>query len=508
MSNTNRLIKNSLFLYLRMFILMGIGFFTTRVILEALGVEDLGIYNVVGSLILMFDFISSGLTNSTQRYLNMGLGKNDAELTNKYFSQSLILHVGFIVLLTLIIETVGLWFTYNKLVIPPDRLEAAVIVFHLSTASLALRLFKICYESDIIAHEKMSIYAYLSVFEGVAKLLICYIIMANKTMDKLVLYGVLLFVINLIVTAINVVYCLVKYKETHFKWYSDKNVFMSLLSFVGINSFGVIAWAISKQGLNILLNLFFGPVVNGAKGVASNLERVIVQFGSNLQIATRPQITKYYAQNKIEEMVTLGEKSSLYIFYVMFIISLPFLFQTEDVLSIWLKEVPDFTAGFVRILMIESLLYTIGSTFFSVTLSTGKIKRTQVYGRLISLASLPVSYVLLHFWPNEYLPSVILAFSSLLYSLFIVWDADKILNFGIMRFLKNVYGPILLVCPIIVVVCMLFNMVVNIDATLLRFCVNSLFYCISALLIIYYAGMNKLDKQYLKFQISKKLRIS
>ena len=503
--SNKRIVKNSLFLYVRMLILMGIGFYTVRVILEALGVEDLGIYNVVGSLIAIFDFVSSGLTNSTQRYINVGLGKGDKQLTNQYFSQSLIIHIGFAVFIALLAETVGLWFVYHKLVIPTGRLDAAVTVFHFTVIALVLRLIKICFESDIIAREKMSVYAYLSIFEGVAKLLICYAVINNHTFDKLVYYGFLLLMVNLCVTAFNIVYCLAKYPETHVRIYRDKAVYKQLLSFVGINSFGVISWAVGKQGLNIVLNMFCGPAVNGAKGIASNLDRVISQFGTNIDLAVRPQITKLYAQDKEREMISLAMKSTKYIYFVELLVSIPFLFRTNDILSIWLKEVPPYTALFVQLMALETLFTVLGNGFNTTTMALGKIKTTQVYGRLITLSILPLSYLALRLTPNPLFPMIISILLSLAYSEFLVYTVNRYVHFGLRYYLRTMAWPIFRTTALALGGCYLLNDLFDIANKWLSCLSYTLFLCSYAAVAIFCFGMGRTEREWLIGVVKRKI---
>lgn len=504
-SNNKRILKNSALLYIRMLLLMGIGFYTVRVILEALGVEDLGIYNVVGSLVAIFDFVSSGLTNSTQRYINIGLGKNDIQLTKQYFSQSLTLH--FILALSIVIlsETIGLWFVYNKLVIPPDRFKAAVIIFHFSVITLFLRLIKVCFESDIIAREKMSIYAYLSVFEGVAKLLICYAVINNQTFDKLIFYGFLLLMINISITLINILYCLIKYPETHFKWYNDKNIYKQLFSFVGLNSFGVISWAIGKQGLNIVLNIFCGPIVNGAKGIASNLDRVVSQFGTNIDLAVRPQITKLYAQKETDRMIVLAIKSTKYMFFIEMLVSIPFLFQTTNILSLWLKEVPPYTAMFVRFMIVESLCNILGSGFNTMILASGRIKSTQLYGRLITLSVLPLSYIALKITPTPIWPMLISAILTLIYSIFLVYTANRYMHFGLYKYLQTMIKPTCKVLIITYLGCWIINDYFSFNTPLVECIVYTFILCCYAAIVIFCVGIEKSDKKYIISIIKNKL---
>lgn len=499
-----RILKNSLFLYFRMFLLMGIGFFTTRKILEALGANDLGIYNVVGSIILMFDFVSSGLTNSTQRFLNIGLGKNDAKLTNQYFSQSLIVHVVLALVMALILEPVGLWFVQHKLVIPPERMHAAIVVFHLSVISLVVRLVKICFESSVIAREKMSMYAYLSVFEAVAKLAVCYAIIHNTSYDALIFYGVLLLLVNVGITLFNMAYCFYNFPETRAKLYTEKAVFQQLLSFVGVNSFGVISWALGKQGINVVMNMFFGPAINAAKGIAANIERVAAQFGSNVDLAIRPQITKLYAQEKQGEMISLAMKSTKYIFFIMLIVSTPFLMDTKGILSIWLKEVPPYTEVFVQILLFEEMSNALGKAFNNVSLATGKIKTIQVYGRLITLSGLPLSYVLLKIWEKPEIPVLCMVLLTLCYSMFIVIYMNHHLHFGMLTFVKKVLTPITIVCATTFAICFGFKSLVAIDLWWLSLAVNVCVSTAIALVIVVFLGVEKTDRVSILTAVKKK----
>ena len=504
MSNSNRILKNSFFLYIRMFLLMGIGFFTTRKILEALGVNDLGIYNVVGSIIIMFDFVSSGLSNSTQRFINIGLGRNDDKYTNQYFSQSFFLHLAFALITALIIEPIGLWLIYNKLVIPPDRLNAALIVFHLSVISLIIQFVKICFESDIIAREQMSFYAYLSIFEGISKLAICYAIIQNTTFDKLIYYGVLLLCVNTIVALIYIVFCLSKYKETRIKGYFDKQIFKQLTSFISINSFGVISWALGKHGINIVMNMFFGPAINGAKALATQLDRIIAQFGTNLDTAVRPQITKMYAQDKIQEMFLLAMKATKYIYYVMLIIAMPFLFETKNILQLWLGEVPEYTKIFTQIVVFETLFTVFSRPFNDTSLATGKIKNIQIYGRLITLSALPLSYVLLKIDANPIIPVTLVAFLSLIYSLYTVWEMNRHYHFGLKLFFIKSLSPIIIVSAICLGVGFVIQELIIFDNIYISVCAKSGLLMSIALAIILLIGVDTGDRNYLIKKLQRK----
>lgn len=486
-----------------MFILMIIGFFTSRLLLEALGIEDLGVYNVVGSIIIMFDFVSSSLTNSTQRYLNLGLGKNNIKLTQRYFSQSLSVHIVLSLFVLLILETLGLWIICNKLVIPVDRYSAAIYTYQLSVCALLLRIVCICYESNIIAREKMSIFAYFSIFEGGAKLLICFLVINNHSFDRLVYYSFLLLIVNMLLLLFNMMFCRSNYPESRYSIFWDKVLFREMFSFVGINSFGVISWALGKQGINIVLNLFFGPAVNGAKGLATTIERVVTQFQTNINLAVRPQITKNYAQGNMAGMVKLAEKSTRYCYYLILFLTIPFFFKTDLLLTLWLGNVPPYTSGFVVLLMCEALVNVLTNCYIQISNTIGKIRNIQIYGRIFTLSGLPISYFALEYFPNPYLPVVIMVTLSIFYLLFVLYDVNRNIHFGFRSYCKYVALPIGIVTGVSLTLgAFIYN--INLTENLLgNFFIESALLYMLLIVVIYYWGVERSDRTILLLYIKK-----
>ncbi|WP_353720817.1 multidrug transporter [Dyadobacter sp. 676] len=450
-SQVTKIAKNTLFLYVRMFLLMFIGLYTSRVVLEVLGVEDLGIYNVVGSVVMMLEFVSSSLTNSSQRYLNIGLGKNDLALTNRYFSQSVGLHFLLSLFIVLLLETVGLWMFNNKLVIPADRREAAFWVYQLSTLAAFIKINQICFQSVVVARESMSVYAYLSIFEGVAKLGIVYLIGANAPFDKLAYYGFLLVVIQLVVFLTHMVYCYRKYPESHYKFFWDNALFKEMAGFVSVNAFGYISWAIGVQGINVVLNLFFGPTVNAARGLASTAGRFINQFVNNIYLAIKPQIIQSYAKGETESMVMLAEKSTVYVFYLVLFVSLPILFETSFILQFWLKEVPEYTKLFTELTLIQSYFWMLPIPYSQIATATGRIRNIQLYGRIFTLLALPVSYAILLVVRNPYYPVFVIITMDAFFWLYTIYDVDKQLNIKFDRYVRNVILPVLYMAAAMVI---------------------------------------------------------
>lgn len=392
--NSNRIAKNTLLLYFRMLIIMGVNLYTVRVVLDVLGIVDYGIYNVIGGIVTMFTFISNTMAGSCQRFFSFELGKEDYLLLKRIFSLSLIIFTGIILLFLFLAETVGLWFVNTHLVIPEDRLIAANWVYQFSILSFIVTMLSVPYNALIIAHEKMNIFAYISIVEAILKLLIVYLLKIFLW-DKLALYGLLSFMVSALIGLIYKFYCNKKYKESHFKWYWQKDIFKELVTFSGWNLLGTLASVLRNQGINILLNIFFGPIVNTARGIAFQINNVINSFVTNFYTAVRPQITKFYAMEKKDEMLKLIFQSSKFGYFLILLISIPAFLETPFLLNIWLKSVPEHTILFTRIIIINILVDSLSYPLITAALATGKVKQIQSIMSGALLLNLPVSYVFL-----------------------------------------------------------------------------------------------------------------
>lgn len=396
-SNNKRIAKNTMFLYIRMGISMLVGLYTSRVVLQALGVEDYGIYNVVGSFIVAFTFISGPLGTATQRFLNFELGKGESGRLNKVFNLSLFTYVVLAATLFLVIEVAGVWFLNNKMQLPADRMNSAVFAFHISILTLLLNLIRTPFESLIIAYEKMSFYAYISIADVFLKLLNAFMLL-YVAVDKLKLYSVNILAITLTVGCVTAFYCLHNFKKIRIEnprknW--DFPLFKELMSFSGWSLFGSVASMTANQGLNILLNLFFGVVVNAAMGIANQVNAAVVQFVSNFQVAFRPQIVKYYAQNNLEELRKLILNTSKYSYLLLFAIACPVCFNMDFLLRVWLKNPPEYASEFAIMMLFYALLETLSAPMWMTVQATGKIKKYQlVISSVISL-NIVLSYVFL-----------------------------------------------------------------------------------------------------------------
>lgn len=393
--NNKAIARNTLFLYLRMLFTLFIGLYVSRVVLEILGVVDFGVYNVVGGVVSLFTFVSAPMIATTQRYLTFELGKGETNRLQLLFSTSLKVHILLALIIILLAESVGLWFLYNKLVIPDDRFDVAKIVYQLSVLSCVVSLVIQPYYSLIIAHERMSVYSGISIVEAISKLLIVFSLKWILA-DKLMLYALFCFSLTIFTNFCYVYYCQVHFRESRICKEFDRPLFKEMAMFAGWNFFGGIAFLASTQGVNILLNLFFGPVVNAARAIAIQVQSATRGFVDNFQMAVNPQITKSYSINDKPRLYNLIFYSSKYSFFLILIITMPIILEADVILNIWLVEVPEHSANFVRLTLIGIWINALFTPLTISLLATGKIRLFQVVDGLISVSIIPISYVFLN----------------------------------------------------------------------------------------------------------------
>lgn len=393
-ANNKRIAKNTLLLYVRMLVLMSVSLFTSRVTLNTLGVVDYGIYNVVGGVVAMFGFINASMSSATQRYITFALGRGDEQRLQTVFSTTVQIHFLIAILIVILSETIGLWFFYTHMNIPAERMNAAFWVLQLSIIGTFVGIISVPYNADIIAHEKMSAFASLSILDVILKLVIVYLLVTCNT-DKLILYASLLLFVQLLMRFIYANYCSRHFAESKYKHSWDKPLFKEMLSFASWSLFGNLSAVLFGQGLNMLLNVFFGPVVNAARAIAGQVQNVVGQFVGNFQMALNPQITKTYAQGDLQAMHKLMFRSARFSFFLLFLLVLPVIFETNFILIAWLKTVPENTVVFFRITICTSLIYTIANPMIIANQATGKVKKYQAVCGTVLLLILPISYVLL-----------------------------------------------------------------------------------------------------------------
>lgn len=393
-SSNQRIAKNTIFLYIRMFVTMVTSLFTSRIVLNILGETDYGIYNIVGGVVVLFSFLDSALLSATQRYLNFSLGEGNLSYAHKVFCMSMNSYIILSLIAFLFGETIGLWFINSQLNIPDIRKYAANWVYQFTLITLCVNLIRVPYNASIIAHEKMNVYAYISFLEVFFKLIVVYLLYIT-TFDKLIIYSFLYFLVPLITTWIYKLYCNKYFAITHFKILWDKKLFKQLFSFSGWSLFGSIANLSASQGLNILVNIFHGVTVNAALGIANQVSSAVTRFVSNFQVAFNPQIVKNYASKQYEQLYNLIFRSSKISYFLLLIIALPLLINIDLILSIWLTKVPEYSGIFSQLILVFSLMEALTAPLWMFVQATGKIKTYQILVASLIFLNFPLIYIVL-----------------------------------------------------------------------------------------------------------------
>lgn len=421
-TNYHKIAKNTLLLYLRMFFTLLVGLYTSRVILNVLGVSDYGLYNIVGGLVSVMTLLNGAMVGASQRYFSYVLGIGDHKQSELFFSTSLNIHILLAVVFFVIAETIGLWFLNTQLNIEVDRVEAANVVYQFTVAGFTLSMIMVPFGASIIAHEKMGFYAYVSVFEVILKLVIVFLLLV-VSYDKLKAYAFLIFVVTLLVQLINIVYCRMKFAECRFRPHIERKLFKEMMSYAGWTIFGEMGFSFKDQLSNILLNLFFGTTVNAARGVAFTVNNIVNSFSANFTLAIKPQITKQYASGNINESQQLVYAGARFSFLLMSLVAIPVLINIDYILRLWLGVVPDFTSVFVYITIVCSLFYAMSQPITTAIQATGKIRRFQIGICIIMMSELPIAYLILRLGGKPYeamFPSIITSFAALIYRFYVL----------------------------------------------------------------------------------------
>lgn len=450
--NNKRIAKNTLLLYVRMLFTMAVSLFTSRVILNTLGVEDYGINNVVGGIVTMFSVLSGSLSSSISRFITFELGKGNIERLKTIFSTGVNIQLGMSVLIIIIAEAVGIWFLNTKMNIPTDRMVAANWVFQCAILTFVLNLLSVPYNAAIIAHEKMSAFAYISVVEVSLKLIIVYMLMISP-FDRLETYAVLLLLVGAVIRFIYGYYCKRHFEECTYHFVFDKPVLKEMTGFAGWNVLGNGAYMLNTQGVNILMNLYFGVAVNAARGIATQVDAALKQFVNNFTTAVNPQITKSYAQGNLDYMHKLVCRSAKFSAFLMLFFAIPILLETQSILTIWLKTVPEYAAIFLQLIIISSFVDTVlANSLVTSMFATGKIKRYQIIVTTIGCLVFPFSWIAfqLGFQPEIAYVLYFIIYTVLLgVRLYLLKDMVKL---PVMMYVREVLYrvlPVMIICFII-----------------------------------------------------------
>ena len=477
---------------------MLISLYTSRVILDSLGVEDYGIYNAVGGFVSMFSVFRAGLVSATQRFITYDLGKGDLNELNHTFSTCVLIYLMLSVLIVFIGELLGGWFIENKMTIPELRLDAAKIVYHLSLLLLVIGLISNPYHALVIAHEKMSVFAYITIYEALAKLGISYLIYV-AAFDKLVVYALLLCLVQLSVRLMYSFYCHRHFPESKISWLFDWRKIKEIYSFTGWAMFGGLAHMGFTQGLNILLNIFFNPTVNAARAIAVQVQAAVSHFVTSFQSAVNPQIIKSYSRGDKEYMFSLIYASSKFSFFLIFLISLPLVIEADQILSLWLKEVPEYSAVFFRLIVVTTIIDAVSNPIMRAVDATGNIRKYQsIVGGLLLLI-VPISYIVLRLGGAPYTVFVVHIVMGILAFIARLYLASGIVGISIKVFCGNVLLRIMLLMLLSVILPLFIYF--QMDESLARLTLICITSWVAIILLAYSVGLSDGERNFLNAKV-------
>lgn len=479
--DNKRIAKNTLYLYLQMIIVMAVGLYTVRAILDILGVVDYGIYNVVGGVVAMFSFVNSTLASSSQRYFSIELAKGDYKKLNEWFCLNISTFSLFILLFLFIAETIGLWFLNYKMVIPEDRMFAANVVYQLSLVSFCISFFSIPYNALIIAHEKMSAFAYISIVEAVLKLAIV-LVLKHIQGDKLIIYGILMLLTSSGITMSYIIYNIRHFSESKFHFYWNTKELKELIGFSGWHLLATFSNVIRSYGINLLLNVFFNPAVNAARAVAFQVYNAVNQLSGNFFTAVKPQMYKSYANGDFPSLYKLISRSTILCTLLVTILIMPIISNTNYILGMWLKDVPEYTLIFTKLVLINGLIDSVSGPAIAPALATGNIKKFQIIVSIITFLNLPVSYIILKLGAaptSTMIISILLSYLTIFVRAYLL---KGLINLSFSKYVVLI-GKISIVSLLL---CLIITIMPFKSFDLVSFVAKSL--CIEVLIIVLYAA--------------------
>lgn len=489
--NNKRIVKNTIFLYIRMLFIMVVTLYTSRIVLNALGVEDFGIYSVVGGFIMMFALISNSLSVAISRFITFELGSENDSNINSIFSTAVIIQLLISIIVVIMAETVGLWFLNKQMTIPHDRIVAANWVFQLSLLTFVVNLISVPYNACIIAHEKMGAFAYIGLLDALGRLFAAFMITISP-IDKLVFYAVLMCLVAILVRLIYGWYCKKNFMECRFRWEWDTRLLKKIFGFAGWNLIGASSGVLRDQGVNVLLNIFCGPVVNASRGIAMQVSTAMMSFSSNFVTVVNPQITKSYAAGNREYLLKLVFQGARFSFYLLLIFSLPILAETHFILKIWLKVVPLYSVNFVRLILICVMIESVSFTMVTLMLATGNIRKYQILVGGCQMLNFPLSYVLLKLgYPPEatIVTAIVIAVCCLFLRLSML---HSMINFPVRNFLHSIVLNILAVCCISSIIPYVITLTV--EESTFRFILNTIICVLQAVICVVFVGCSSSER--------------
>ena len=482
---------------------MLISLYTSRVVLSVLGVNDYGIYNVIGGIAGSFSFLSSMLSNATQRYLNVAIGQNDKKEANHVFNMNMLIYLIYAFVSILIVEIGGAWFIENKMVLAPERVDAAYWCLHSTVIILFVSLVSSVYESVLIARENMKVYAYMGIYDAIMKLLIVFIV-SIVTFNKLKTYAVLIALISITSRLIPAIYTLVHYEETKLKFYWDAYNFKSMSKFIGWNFINTVVFILNDQGMNMLLNMFFGPAVNAARGLSIQVKSAVSNFAMGFFTAVRPQIVKSYAAGDTSRFTELIFNSGKFTFFLLWLICLPVMLRIDNILLFWLGNVPDWTAQFVIWILIFNLINcSFCDPMWQGIQAIGELKKYVAIGSFIYFLAFPITWIAFKFNGSPLLAFQILVLVRICYFIITTLIFRKYSYFSLYKYAQSVLSPVLKVVIVSLILSFLINEVMPYDF------ISTVIVCLLTVFLvgfsIYIVGLNLNERVLLLETIKKKL---
>lgn len=498
--NSKRIAKNTLLLYFRMLFMMAVSLYTSRVVLHTLGVEDFGIYNVVGGVVAMFSVISGSLSAAISRFITYELGKGDKEKLIRIFSSSVTIQLGLGLIILILAEAIGVWFLNAKMTIPASRMYAANWVFQLSILTFIINLISVPYNAAIIAHEKMSAFAYISILEVVAKLVIVYMLLWSP-FDKLIFYAILMASVALTIRFVYGYYCKRHFEECTYHFIFDKELLKKMFGFAGWNFIGAASSVLRDQGGNIVINIFCGPAVNAARGIAYQVNNAISGFVGNFMMALNPQITKSYASGDKEYMMTLIYQGARLSFYILLILSLPVIINAHYILTLWLKIVPEHTTLFVQLVLIFAMSESISNPLITAMLATGKIRNYQIVVGGLQMMNLPISYILLRYGciPETVLIVAICISQCCLASR--LYMLRSMIGLSVREYMSKVYFNVLAVTILSAIIPCISSYYLS--ETFINFILICTISVVCTFTVIYFIGCSRKERQFINEKVNK-----
>ena len=507
MVNSRRILQNTLMLYFRMILTMIIGLYTSRVVLIVLGISDYGLYNVVGGVVTMFTFINGSLAAGTQRFLTFELGEGTIDKLKEVFSTSIVIHLGLALLILLIAETIGLWFVLTKMNFEPTRFHAALWVYQFSVIACVVSVIQVPFMSALIAYEKLSIYAYMVIYYSVIKLLI-FFLLGYSPIDQLIFYAFLIMLVNISSALIYNIYCYRHYNECRFSTYFNKDIFKKMFSFSVWDIIGSMASIGQMQGVNIIINLFCGTVVNAARAISVTVNNIAIGFVNNFLMAVTPQIVKNYAKKQMSEMFSLVINSAKLGSYLFLFISIPVFIEIEFLLRIWLIEYPQYTPLFLRIILIQSWIQTLGIPTVRAMHAIGDIRLMNMIVGTVLFMILPISYLLFSIGLKPHIVLIINIFPWLIAIPIRLFLLYRYCSFPVRRFVLEVLVYGCLIAFLCYIIPYIVHCVLPFEGGR-RFIIVGCTSIISSSIVILFIGMTKqqrteiINKIYVKFHFNR-----